>query len=235
VNEPTDTTTIEVARTGGLNRRHFLATAGALSAAAVLAACGSDSKSDGGSATTAPAGDAGDETTTTAASGDSGASGDLKVGKFAASLEVLAVNTYGAALDAAKAKKLGEVPPAVAEFATTAMSHHQSALDAWNEVLSGAGEDEVSDPPEELDAMVAEEFGKVTDVGGVAKLALLLEQTAASTYLSVIPSLTSEGAIKLASSIYPIDMQHSAVLLFALGEYPVPDTFGKTDKAATPG
>jgi hypothetical protein len=233
VNEPTDTTTIEVQPSGGLDRRRFLATAGALSAAAVLAACGSDPKSDGTTATTAASGGKSGTTTTTAASG--GASGDLKVGAFAASLEVLAVNTYGAALDAAKANKLGAVPPAVAEFATTAKAHHQAALDTWNSVLTDAGETKVTDPPKALDAMVATEFGKVTDVGGVAKLALLLEQTAAATYLSVIPELSSAGAIKLASSIYPIDMQHAAVLLFALGEYPVPDTFGKTDKAAKPG
>ena len=55
---------------------------------------------------------------------------------LAASLEVLAVNTYGAALDAATGGALGEVPPAVAEFVTTAQAHHQAHLDAWNEVLT---------------------------------------------------------------------------------------------------
>ena len=29
-------------------------------------------------------------------------------------------------------------------------------------------------------------------------------------------------------------MQHAAILNFVLGEYPVPDTFAKTDKAASP-
>ena len=49
---------------------------------------------------------------------------------LAASLEVLAVNTYGAALDAATSGALGDVPPAVAEFVTTAQAHHQAHLDA---------------------------------------------------------------------------------------------------------
>ncbi|QXC59382.1 ferritin-like domain-containing protein [Aquihabitans sp. G128] len=218
-----------------LGRRGFLGAAGALGAAAFLAACGSDSDSDGGTATTA------DKSTTTAADGGStttapasGGGGDLKVAAFAASLEVLAVNTYGAALDAAGKGSLGDVPPAVAEFVTTAQKQHQSALDKWNEVLKGAGEDEVSDPPADLEKTVNDAFGKVKDVGGAAKLALMLEQIAAATYLSAIPTLSDEGAIKLAASIQPIDMQHVAVLNFVLGEYPVPDTFGSTDMAASP-
>src|SRR5215213_7724397 len=72
---------------------------------------------------------AGAGTSTTAGGG---AQGDLAIAMGAAGLEVLAVNTYGAALDAATAGDLGEVPPAVAEFATTAKMQHQAALDAWN-------------------------------------------------------------------------------------------------------
>lgn len=219
----------------GLNRRGFLGVAGAFGAAAVLAACGSDD--DEGSSTTTTAGrdtttaPADDMTTTTA---PAGGGDDLKTGAFAASLEVLAVNTYGAALQAAQANKLGAVPPAVGEFVTTAQSHHKAALDAWNKVLTDAGQPMVTAPPAELEKTVNAEFAKVTDVVGAAKLALMLEQTAAATYLKAIPTLTSEGAIKLASSIQPIDMQHAAILNFVLGEYPVPDTFAKTDMAATP-
>lgn len=247
--ENTDTTTIEAEPTGSeaLNRRRFFGAAGAVGAAAFLAACGSDDGDDGATPTTAAGEDpttteaettttAAEETTTTEAEDDNGddAAGDLEIGAFAASLEVLAVNTYGAALDAAEAGDLGEVPEAVAEFVTTARDHHQAHLDAWNAVLSDAGEDEVTDPPSDLEATVNEEFGNVTDVGGAAQLALMLEQIAAATYLSVIPELSTEGAIELASSIQPIDMQHAAVLLFALGEYPVPDTFARTDMAASP-
>jgi hypothetical protein len=39
------------------------------------------------------------------------------------------------------------------------------------------------------------------------------------------------GAAKLAGSIQIIDFQHAAILNFVLGNYPVPDTFGKTDQA----
>jgi hypothetical protein len=236
VTEHSSDTTIET-MTGSLrrvgevatSRRRFLIGAGGVAAIGVLAACGGDDKKATSASSTTTGADDG-STTTAPAKG----AGDLKTGAFAASLEVLAVNTYGAALDAATAGKLGEVPPAVAEFVTTAKAHHQAALDAWNGVLTDAGEKKVDAPPADLEATVNDAFGKVTDVTGAAKLALMLEQIAAATYLEAIPSLETEGAIKLAASIQPIDMQHVAVLHFVLGEYPVPDNFAKTDMSAVP-
>jgi hypothetical protein len=213
-----------------LSRRNFLIGSGVAGAAVVVAACGKDDKKTSA---------AGSTTDTTAAAGatgstmaDSGASGDLAVAQKAAGLEVLAVGTYKAALDAATANKLGAVPPAVAEFVKTAMSHHQSALDAWNDVLKKAGKSEVTAPDATLKPTVDAAFAKVTDVGGAAKLALMLEGIASATYLKVIPTLKDKGAIALAASIQPIDKQHEAVLHFALGEYPVPDTFAPTANAA---
>ena len=221
-----------------VDRRKFLAIGGSLSAAAVLAACSSGDDNTADKTTTTAADKttttAGEGTTTTAPDVERSAENDLKLGAFAASLEVLAVNTYGAALKAAGAGSLGEVPPAVAEYVTTAQAHHQAHLDRWNEILTGADQPEVTAPPAELEATVNEAFAKVSDVAGAAELALMLEQIAAATYLSVIPLLATEAPIRLAASIQPIDMQHAAVLLFVLGEYPVPDTFATTDMAATP-
>lgn len=223
---------------GQLSRRKVLIGGGMGALAVLAAACGDDDEpSATGDATTTTGADDGSTTTseadaeTTTTSEAEGAAGDLAVAQLAAGLEVLAVGTYGAALDAAGSGALGEVPPAVATFVTTAMAHHQAHLDAWNEVLTGAGEDEVTDPPADLKATVDEAFADVTDVTGAAQLALMLEQIAAATYLSAIPELEDTAAIGLASSIQPIDMQHVAVLLFVLGEYPVPDTFAQTDMA----
>lgn len=165
--------------------------------------------------------------TTAAASGG----GDLAVAALAAGLEVLAVSTYQQALDAAGAGALGEVPPAVGEFVTTALSQHQSHLDAWNLALTDNGEAEVTEPNATLAPVVAEMFGAVTDVAGAATLALELETIAAHTYLSAIPLIESPEYRGLAGSIQVIDQQHQSVLLFALGQYPVPDVFQKTDKA----
>jgi hypothetical protein len=211
-----------------LSRRRFLVTAGAVGVGLGAAACGSDDDK-GDTATTDTTGKS--STTMGDSSGGDGA-GDLEVAKVAAGLEVLAVATYKAAGDAAGAGKLGAVPPAVGEYVKTAMGHHQEHLDAWNKVITGAGEKAVSEPNAKLKPTVDAEFAKVTDVAGAAKLALMLEQIAAQTYLKVLPTLKSKDAIKLAGSIQAVDQQHQAILLFALGQYPVPDTFQKTDMAA---
>ena len=216
-----------IAKVGGisLSRRGFLVGAAAVGVGAVAAACGSDDD---------PAVESGagnDATTTTAAEGGD-AGGDVEVAKVAAGLEVLAVATYKAAGEAAGANKLGPVPPAVGEFVKTAMGHHQEHLDAWNKVITGAGGEAVTEPNAKLKPVVDAEFAKVKDVGGAANLALMLEEIASQTYLKVLPTLKSKDAIKLAGSIQAVDQQHVAVLLFALGKYPVPDVFQKTDKAA---
>lgn len=239
---------------GPFSRRRLLAGAGFIGAALVAAACGSDDDTASSTAptvgdTTAPttadttAPTTADTTAPTAATtvdteapdttmaADDGSATDGKIAMLAAGLEVLAVNTYGAALDAAGSGALGTVPPAVAEFVTTAMAQHQAQLDKWNEVLVAAGATEVTEPNADLDPVVAEAFGKVTDVVGAAQLALMLEQIAAATYQSAIPVLTSKDAILLAGSIQIIDFQHAAILNFVLGQYPVPDTFGKLDQA----
>ncbi len=235
----TDTTvpTADVVARVIASRRRFLMGSAGVAGALVLAACGDDDEGGTGGTTTTAGDDettttAGDDTTTTAGGGD--ASADLEVAAFAAGLEVLAVNTYTAAGQAATEGKLGEVPPAVGEFVTTAMAHHQAALDAWNEVLEAAGEPAVDAPPADLEMTVNDKFAEVTDIKGAAMLALELEEIAADTYLAAIPELMSKDAIALAGSIQPIDMQHMAVLRFALGEYPVPEAFADADMAAKP-
>lgn len=230
IQEPTTEQPIE---TGRGDRRWLLRAGGVAAVGAFLAACGDDDEGGGEGSTaatsTTAAGAGGEETTTTA--GDDGGAGDLAVAQLAAGLEVLAVNTYGAALDAATSGALGDVPPAVAEFVTTAMGQHQEHLDALNGIITGAGEAEVTSPPADLEATVNEMFAAVTDVVGAARLALLLEDTAAATYLSAIPQLTSPDRIAAAGSILCVDRQHAAVLRFVLGEYPIPETFASTEMA----
>jgi hypothetical protein len=235
--EPTNGSIAEASPTSW-SRRGFLTAAGVLGLGVVAVACGSDNTNasssattgastgatTGAAATTAPA----SAPTTMAASG-----GDAKIAGIAASLEVLAVGTYKAALDAATAGKLGEVPPAVATFVQTAMAHHQAALDAWNGAITKAGGQAVSAPPADLKATVDQAFAGVKDVTGAATLARMLEQTAADTYLAVLPTIQDKDAITLAGALQCVDQEHSAVLNFVLGTYPVPDVFQKTDLAYT--
>lgn len=224
-----------------LTRRHILAGAAAIGAGLVAAACGSDNNDAGGtsagssptpgsSISTTPVGTDATAATATTAAADGG--GDIKVAQLAAGLEVLAVGTYKAALDAAGAGKLGDVPAAVGEFVTAAMAQHQAHLDAWNKVITGAGGTAVTEPNAMLKPTVDTAFAAVTDVGGAAQLALMLEQIASATYLNAQNVLTDKDAIMLAGSIQIIDAQHAAVLLYVLGQYPVPDVFAKTELAA---
>jgi len=92
----------------------------------------------------------------------------------------------------------------------------------------------VTTPDPRLQPTVDAAFKNVKDVVGAARLALMLEDIASQTYLAAIPKLKAPESIALAASIQPIDMQHAAVLHFVLGEYPVPDVFAKTEKAASP-
>lgn len=202
-----------------LSRRKMLLGGGAGALALVAAACGTSE--EGAPSST------GDPTSTTAAGGGGGG-GDVATAQTAAGLEVLAVNTYAGALEAPL-----DYPPAVAEFATTARDHHQAHLDAWNGLLTSLGEQAVTEPLQPVAGEVMTQFESVTDVTGVAKLALMLEQIAASTYFAVIPTIQNPEALSLAATIQPIDMQHAAILNYVMGQYPVPDAFADEEQSVT--
>ncbi len=210
------------------NRRQFLLGTGVLLGGAALAACGSSAKS-GSTATTL-----GGSPTTAGASGGK-LTGDLAIVALAAGLENLAVGTYDAGIKAATAGKLGAVPPAVVTFATTAQSHHKAHAAAWNAVLTGAGKRAVTGVDTTVKtAVVDPTFAKVTDVAGLAKLALTLEDVAAATYLNGIGLIESKAGIETAATIQPVELQHAAILNFVLGQYPVPNAFGQTTGARVP-
>ncbi|MFZ1063797.1 MAG: ferritin-like domain-containing protein [Acidimicrobiales bacterium] len=163
-----------------------------------------------------------------------GLKGDLAVAAVAASLENLAVYAYNAGLSAATAGKLGTVPPAVATFATTALSQHTQHAQAWNAVLAANGKAKVTVVNPTLAPTVNADFAKVTDVTGLAMLALTLETIAAETYQAETSKLSSAAAIGLSSSIQPVEMQHIAILYYVLGEYPGVQTSSGSTLAFSP-
>ncbi|MGO9458212.1 MAG: ferritin-like domain-containing protein [Acidimicrobiales bacterium] len=165
---------------------------------------------------------------------EAGLTKTLKVAALAASLENLAVYAYGAGLAAAKAGKLGTVPPAVATFATTARSHHTQHAAAWNALLTSAGKHKITATEPTLTPTVNAMFAKVTDVTGLAELALLLENTAAQTYQAEASRLGSEKAVGVAATIQPVEMQHAAILYYVLGKYPGIQSTGGTPLAFNP-
>jgi hypothetical protein len=193
------------------NRRTFLLGAAGVGAGGLLlAACGSSSNKSTSPTTDAPG--------TTSQSG--GLTGDLAVAAMAASLENLGVFAYNAGLQAAGAGKLGTVPPAVATFAQTAMAQHTDHAKAWNSVLTAAGKPAVTATDPALTPTVQQKFAQVKDVTGLAELALLIENVAAQTYQNGIAVLSSSQAVSVAATIQPVEMQHAAILYYALGRYP---------------
>jgi len=209
------------------SRRGFLVGGGATLGALALAACSSSTSSKS----------VGNPTPTDAPGAPNGAlSGDFAIAASAASLENLAVGTYQAGLDAATAGKLGTVPPSVATFAATAKAQHADHAAAWNSILTNAGKKPVTGVDLTVkNSVVDPAFAQVSDVTGLAKLALGLENVAAATYLNDIGVMENNNALKIAASIQPVEMQHAAILNFVLGQYPVPDAFAKTDGFRPPG
>jgi hypothetical protein len=211
----------------GTSRRGFIVGAGAAGLGGLLLAACSKSKTTGTTNTTVAA---------TGSGGSNPYTGDLAVAALAASLENLAVQTYQAGLDAATAGKLGTVPPAIATFATTAQMQHKAHGAAWNSIITNAGKTAITGVDTTVkNAVVVPGFAAVKDIPGLAKFALVLEDSAAATYLNGIQNaLSSSGAIKIAATIQPVEMQHAAILHFVLGDYPVPDSFAQTTGARGP-
>jgi hypothetical protein len=211
---------------GMVSRRGLLIGSGAAALGGVLLAACSNNKSSTG--TTSPT----TSSPTTIASGSPASlTGDLKVAALAASLENLGIYAYNAGIKAATAGKLGSVPPAIVTFATTAKAQHTEHAAAWNSALLAAGKAKVTETDPALTPTVNQMFGQVTDVAGLAKLALEIENIAAQTYQSAVGALSSAGAIKVAASIHPVEMQHAAILNLVLGNYPVPSAFNPTASA----
>lgn len=159
---------------------------------------------------------------------------DVVVAALAASLENLAVSTYSSALSAAGAGKLGTVPAAIATFAKTARSQHADHAAAWNAIVKSAGYRAITAPNAVVAKGIDQAFAKVTDVAGVASLALTLEDAAAATYLEAIEVVSGRTAIETAATIQPVEMEHAAILHFVLGTYPVPAAFATLSGAVPP-
>lgn len=201
------------------SRRTFLMGGGVAVGGLALAACSSDSKTDSGSgsgASASPSAKGGKDNAALATN---------------ASLENLAVFAYDSALKAAPSGKFGNVPPAVAGFAMNTMKQHAEHAQAFNAALTNAGGEAFTKPNPALAQTVIDEFGKLTDVPGLAKLALLLENTAGQTYTKQMGTMTSAEGLAAVSTIQPVELQHAAILSFILGMYPVPDVFVPSDLA----
>jgi hypothetical protein len=109
----------------------------------------------------------------TAATG--GGNQDLVLARTAASLEKLAVDTYGTAAALLTTQ-------AVKDAATMFAGHHQMHLDALNSVITGAGGKAVSEMNQAVyDALVKPAVAAAKTEADAVTLAVQLEEAAAQT------------------------------------------------------
>jgi Ferritin-like domain len=213
------------------NRRDLFKLGGAsILGVALLAACGSDSAdapAATNSASTTP-GTTGDTTpattaapapvdttappTTAANSGDM----DLVLARTAASLEKLAVDTYGAAGGLI-------TTPAVLAAATMFAGHHQMHLDALNAVITGAGGTAITEMNQAVyDALVKPAIDAAKTETDAVMLALALEEAAAQTYCFAGGALSTPGLRSTIMTIGGVEARHAAVLrMAALAQSPL--------------
>lgn len=140
-----------------------------------------------------------------------GASEDVSILQTAASIEVLAVNTYGQALNlpfigGAQANQV------VSTFVTTTRKQHQQHLQAFNAALTNMGHSPQNNPDPVLLKVVNSALPSLTDPLSVVKLAITLENTAAESYVQYVALLSDLNSKKIMASIMGVEAQHVAIL-----------------------
>ncbi|MEO7429644.1 MAG: ferritin-like domain-containing protein [Acidimicrobiales bacterium] len=180
-------------------RRQLFKVGGAtIIGAAVLAACGSDSKSDSAGGTT-----------DTSAGGD--ANMDLPLARTAASLEKLAVDTYQVGITSGLV-----TTAAIGDAAKLFQQHHQAHLDALNGAIKDAGGNPVTEQNEAVfKALVEPAVSAAKSEADIVKLALDLELAAAQTYAYAGGALSLPALRSTIMTIGGIEARHAAVLQVA--------------------
>ena len=203
----------------GLTRRGFLGAAAAVAVAGAAGACGG--------------GDGGDDSSNTTIETLPPLTGDVAAADLHARLENLALDIYDDLLATASAGRLGPVPALLGAIVTTAKTQHVEHLGVWNDVMRAAGKPEVNTADAGLKPTLDSMAAQVKDVEGAARLALLLEEILADTYLKSIPTLLDKASVQAAAQILATDQQHQVLLRLVLGETPLPEPLQVPDKAAS--
>ncbi|CAN5702983.1 hypothetical protein BH24ACT2_BH24ACT2_14760 [soil metagenome] len=159
---------------------------------------------------------------------------DTQILQTAASLEILAVNTYEVALGLG-ADFFGNNATVVA-FAMTTMEQHAAHRDAFN-ALAETPQDQPHPPGSEIVAGAS-----LATAADVVALAATLEQVATETYVANVRALEETEAKTLMASIMGVEAQHLATLraVAALLGADAPDlvtvtsTDGPVDPSALP-
>ena len=141
---------------------------------------------------------------------------DLVLARTAASLEKLAVDTYGAAAGLL-------TTAAVKDAATMFAGHHQMHLDALNGVITGAGGKAITEMNMAVyNALVKPAVDAAKTEADAVNLALKLEEAAAQTYCFAAGALSTPELRSTIMTIGGVEARHAAVLrMAALAQSPL--------------
>ncbi|HET9730038.1 MAG TPA: ferritin-like domain-containing protein, partial [Acidimicrobiia bacterium] len=134
---------------------------------------------------------------------------DVQMLQTAASIENLAIATYGVALTLPFA---GALPKVVQTFATTTKSQHTEHAAAFNAALKALGAPQQTNPDPVLLQVVNNAKPKLTGPAPLIDLAIQLEMGAAETYVKYVGAFTDKNARNVTASIMGVEAQHVAIL-----------------------
>ncbi|MGH9307693.1 MAG: ferritin-like domain-containing protein [Acidimicrobiales bacterium] len=137
---------------------------------------------------------------------------DVQMLQTSASIENLAVATYGVALTL---PFIGgsSANGVVKAFAQMTMQQHKDHGKAFNNAVTSLGGKAQSQPDPVLLGVVNKAKPGLTGPGPVVALALELETGAAETYVANVGALSDSSARQVTASIMGVEAQHAAVLL----------------------
>jgi hypothetical protein len=142
----------------------------------------------------------------------SNTSGDAGINAFAQSVELALAQAY------AELTRSGKIATPDAVEATNAFAaHHQEHAGALSAL---AGSRATSTPNRKLATMFTARARDAPDERAALRVALALENEAASTYLFALGSLEATAALQLAASILPVESQHAVVLAALVNQAP---------------
>jgi hypothetical protein len=143
---------------------------------------------------------------------------DVQMLQTAASIEVLAVSTYGTA-ETLPYIGGSSANPVVSKFVSVTKSQHEQHLVAFNAALAKMGAKKQNKPDPAFVPVVNKAVASLSGASaaqgtaGVVALALELENIAAETYVNDVPNLKTSVHKALFASIMGVEAQHAAVLL----------------------
>ncbi|HVS67435.1 MAG TPA: ferritin-like domain-containing protein [Mycobacteriales bacterium] len=137
---------------------------------------------------------------------------DVQVLQTAASIENLAVATYGVALglDFIGGSSANGV---VKAFAQMTMKQHQDHAMGFNAAIKQLGGKEQHKPDPKYLAYVNSQKPKLTNAGAVVGLAIALEDVAAQTYTKNVSQVSTGDLRQLFAGVAGVEAQHKAILL----------------------